>query len=139
MAVTTMRARMWGTNRRSMRGSSPGEQPPILVTDEKGSGPPLLFLHALGASGRYWQGGLGALPDRNRCLMPDLLGFGRSPKPDIDYTVDDHLAALREMLSRLGVVDRPLVILGHSLGAILAAEYAARYPNDVAGLILLGL
>jgi pimeloyl-ACP methyl ester carboxylesterase len=128
-----------GANGRSMSGNSSGEQPSILVTDEEGAGPPLLFLHALGASGRYWRGGLGALPDRYRCLMPDLLGFGRSPKPDRDYTVDDHLAALQGTLLRLRTARDPLVIVGHSLGAILAAEYAARYPTGVAGLILLGL
>jgi pimeloyl-ACP methyl ester carboxylesterase len=128
-----------GINGRSMSGNSSGEQPPILVTDEEGTGPPLLFLHALGASGRYWREGLGMLPDRYRCLMPDLLGFGRSPKPECDYTVDDHLVAIRGTLRRLRTAHEPLVIVGHSLGAILAAEYAARYPTSVAGLILLGL
>lgn len=57
-----------------MSSRSPGERSPSLITDEEGAGPPLLFLHALGA-------------------LPFLLEFGCSPKPDIDYIVDDHLAA----------------------------------------------
>jgi len=110
-----------------------------LVTREEGTGPPVLFLHALGASSRYFAGRLGPLPATYRCVMPDLLGFGRSPKPDVAYTIEDHLAALHRTLDRLSLTDRPMIVIGHSLGAILAAEYAARYPAHVRGLVLISL
>lgn len=110
-----------------------------LMTREEGRGRPLLFLHALGASSRYWYGRLGSLPDDYRCVMPDLLGFGRSPKPDVGYTVGDHLAALRLTLERLDLTDQPIVLVGHSLGAVLALEYAAMLPAEVCGVIGLGL
>jgi pimeloyl-ACP methyl ester carboxylesterase len=71
--------------------------------------------------------------------MPDLLGFGRSPKPDGSYTIGDHLAALRRTMIHLWVGDQPFVIVGHSLGSILAVEYASRYPAEIAGLVLLSL
>jgi pimeloyl-ACP methyl ester carboxylesterase len=106
---------------------------------EEGTGQPVLFLHALGASGRYWRGRLGPISGHHRCLLPDLLGFGHSPKPNGAYTIDDHLAAVRATLAARGAADAPLVIVGHSLGAILAAEYAARSAAQVRGLVLLGL
>jgi len=91
-------------------------------------------------SSRYWQGRLGDLPERYRCLMPDLLGFADSPKPSrLAYTVDDHLAALVGTLEERGGLDQPLTLTGHSLGAILAVEFAARYPERVRGLIVLSL
>lgn len=111
----------------------------VLSMTEEGEGSSLLFLHALGASGRYWQGQLGPLPRTHRCLLPDLLGFGRSPKPHLAYTVADHLAALRATLMARHATGRPLVLVGHSLGAVLALEYAAAFLNDVMGVIVLGL
>jgi len=110
-----------------------------LVTRAEGTGPPVLFLHALGASSRYFASRLGPLPATYHCVMPDLLGFGRSPKPDVAYTIEDHLSALHRTLDRLSLTDRPIVVIGHSLGAILAAEYAARYPAHVRGLVLISL
>jgi len=110
-----------------------------LMTREEGRGRPLLFLHALGASSRYWYGRLGSIPDDYHCVMPDLLGFGDSPKPEhAAYTVEDHLAALAASLATRGL-DRPMIVVGHSLGAILAVEYAARFPEAVRGLVVLGL
>ncbi len=110
-----------------------------LVTREEGTGSPVLFLHALGASSRYFASRLGPLPATYHCVMPDLLGFGRSPKPDVAYTVEDHLSALHRTLDRLSLTEQPMVVIGHSLGAILAAEYAARYPAHVRGLVLISL
>src|SRR4051812_7302558 len=75
-----------------------GAAAPPLYAREEGAGHAILFLHALGASGRYWHGRLGPLATECRCLMPDLLGFGRSPKPDVAYTIEDHLAAVQAML-----------------------------------------
>lgn len=66
----------------------------------EGTGTPLVFLHALGASSRYWNGRLGALAATHRCVLPDLLGFGQSPKPDdCAYAISDHLDALTATLA----------------------------------------
>lgn len=116
------------------------EEAVTLAVEEEGEGPPLIFLHALGASGRYFGGRLDTLPASYRCIMPDLLGFGRSPKPDDSaYTVNDHLAALENTLAQCNLADQPLALIGHSLGAILAVAYAARYPQRVRSLVVIGL
>ncbi len=106
----------------------------------EGTGTPLVFLHALGASSRYWSGRLGALAATHRCVLPDLLGFGQSPKPsDCAYAISDHLDALTTTLTDQGLASEPIVLVGHSLGAILAIEYASRFPEHVRSVILLGL
>jgi len=114
-------------------------RPLLAVRVEGRTGAPLVFLHALGGSSRYWAGRLGPLPTGHRCVMPDLLGFGRSPRPDIAYTITDHLTALTDTLAALGMADEPLTLIGHSLGATLAVEFAARFPERVGGLVVLGL
>ncbi|MCA1666500.1 MAG: alpha/beta fold hydrolase, partial [Thermomicrobia bacterium] len=60
-------------------------------------------------------------------------------RPDVAYTVEDHLSALHRTLNRLSLTEQPLVVIGHSLGAILAAECAARCPAHVRGLVLISL
>ena len=92
-----------------------------------------MFLHGLGASSRYWDQ-LAGLGGRYTGIAPDLLGFGRSPKPaEAAYDVDTHLDALTQ------VFDGPGFVVAHSAGAILAAALAARQPELVTGLLLLGL
>ncbi len=111
-----------------------------LETRSEGRGQTLVFLHGIGASSRYFQNRLGTLPQNYRCVLPDLLGFGASPKPaDCAYTITDHLDALHGTLADRGVLDQPVTLVGHSLGAILAVEFAARFPKQVAAIVLLGL
>ncbi len=89
--------------------------------------------HGLGASSRYWDQ-LADLGGRYTGIAPDLLGFGRSPKPaDASYDVDTHLASL------VPLFEGPAFVVAHSTGAILAAALAARRPDLVTGLLLLGL
>jgi pimeloyl-ACP methyl ester carboxylesterase len=71
-----------------------------------------------------------------RMIVPDLLGFGRSPWPVVDYSVEDHIEALRRTVGPQ-LEDQQTIIVGHSMGAILAVEYARRHPGEVKGLILL--
>ncbi|MGH9030500.1 MAG: alpha/beta fold hydrolase [Acidimicrobiia bacterium] len=67
-------------------------------------------------------------------IAPDLLGFGRSPKPrHCGYAVPDHLDAL------LTVVSDGALVVGHSTGAVLAAALAAQNPCKARGLLLIGL
>lgn len=70
-----------------------------------------------------------------RLVLVDLLGFGKSPKPWIRYSVDRHVAELRRVLGGQGT----FTLVGHSFGAIAAIAYAARFPEQVQGLVLIGL
>lgn len=98
-----------------------------------GHGPDVAFLHGLGASSRYWER-LAQASGGYRGTAPDLLGFGRSPSPpDATYDVADHVDALERVLPPRAFV------VAHSMGAIVAAAFAARHPERVSGLLLLGL
>lgn len=100
---------------------------------------PLLFLHGITGSYRYWERRVRPLAREYRVILPDLPGFGRSPKPDVHYTPELFLEALRGLLERLDLADRPLSIIGHSLGSIVGAEYVRRYPRGVQRLVLMNL
>lgn len=98
--------------------------------------PALLLLHGLGGGNSVWAEVAKLLATKMRVLAPDLLGFGRSPWPKGAYTVDDHLAALESLLEHLGLDSAPLNLCGHSMGGILAAELAARRPEQVGKVAL---
>jgi pimeloyl-ACP methyl ester carboxylesterase len=71
----------------------------------------------------------------HQLLFVDLLGFGHSPKPWTRYTMERHVAELRDVLA-----PQPrFTLVGHSFGAALAVAYAARYPEQVEGLVLFSL
>ena len=70
-----------------------------------------------------------------RLLAPDLIGMGRSGKPDIAYSFDDHARYLDAWFDRLGL-DR-VVLVGHDWGGALAFDWAARHPERVRGLAFL--
>jgi len=103
------------------------------------SGPIVVLLHGLGASGRLWRIVADRLTSETRLICPDLLGFGRSPRPSIAYSVADHLAALDAALDSVGLSDEPVILGGQSLGAALALEWAAARPERFRGVALMAL
>lgn len=106
---------------------------PPLFARAWGEGPPVVLVHGLGASSRYWET-LAEASSGYAAVAPDLLGFGRSPKPpDASYDVACHVDALAPLVAPGAVV------VGHSTGAILAAALAATHPQAVRALLLLGL
>ena len=108
-----------------------------LYSEEVGHGDvPLLLLHGLGGGVSTWREVAEIMAPNHHIVMVDLLGFGRSPKPDIGYTVDDHLSALENFLEEAGLASKVINIAGHSMGGILAVELAARRPENVAAVAL---
>lgn len=107
-----------------------------LYTKEVGTGgPTLVFLPGVGGTTRYWEARVAALAPEFRLVFVDVLGFGRSPKPWVRYSIDRHVSALHRALG-----DREsFTIVGHSFGAILSAAYAARHPAQVNGIVLMSL
>jgi pimeloyl-ACP methyl ester carboxylesterase len=75
--------------------------------------------------------------DGVRVIVYDRAGLGWSDAPPIGRrTADDMARELHDLLAAAGVT-RPVVLAGHSFGGIIARRYAARYPGDVAGLVLI--
>jgi pimeloyl-ACP methyl ester carboxylesterase len=102
---------------------------------EAGEGPVVLAVHGLGGSGRYWQGLADAAGDRFRIVAPDLGGFGTSDKPRLRYDRAFQRANLDAVIDDLGPIAPPFVV-GHSLGGVLGALWAATAPGRAAGLVL---
>ena len=110
----------------------------LLHVEESGDGAPSLLIPGLQASTRYW-GDVGPLSRTGRrILLADLLGFGRSPWPMREsYSLDNHIEWLRRtMIARDAT--RNLTIVAHSFGTVIAAHYAARFPDEIDRLYLLG-
>jgi len=112
---------------------------PLFVYSTGRGGPAVVLVHGMGASGRFWRLVAEQLADEARIFCPDLLGFGRSPRPSVAYSVVDHLAALDACLDSLGLGFEPVILAGQSAGSVLALALAAARPERFAGLGLLAL
>ena len=97
----------------------------------------IVFLPGFAGSHAVWNRDFQALSADYRLVFMDTLGFGRSPKPEIAYSLDDHLAAISTTLQSLGVSRSHMV--GHSMGCLLALAFAQRFPERVTRLVLLAL
>ena len=97
------------------------------------SGPPIVLLHGVT---RRWQDFLPVLPAlaaRWRVVAPDARGHGLSGRAPGAYRVVDYVP---DVLALLGGLDGPAIVLGHSLGGLLAAAAAAAAPGRVRALVL---
>src|SRR5919205_718959 len=97
-------------------------------------GPPLVLLHGLGVSGAVWQGFGRLLEPSVRLIAPDLRGHGESDKPSAGYLPRDYVGDIAALAAHEPA--RPRAILGHSLGAVVAALLAAERPELMSKLIL---
>jgi pimeloyl-ACP methyl ester carboxylesterase len=97
--------------------------------------PPLLLIHGFGASTDHWRKTIEGLSKEFDVWAIDLLGFGRSSKPDIAYSTDLWREQLNDFISTQ--MGRPTVLVGNSLGGYSALCVAAQHPESVAGLVLL--
>jgi haloalkane dehalogenase len=99
---------------------------------ETGSGRPVVFLHGNPGSSHLWRKVLAAVDLPARLLAPDLIGMGRSGKPDVPYRFDDHARYLDAWFSALDLDD--VVLVGHDWGGALAFDWASRHPGRVRGV-----
>jgi pimeloyl-ACP methyl ester carboxylesterase len=99
------------------------------------AGTPVVLLHGLAASGRVFGAAFDALGDRHRLIVPDLLGFGESPTSSTGYGPEQHIDAILRCVSELGCDDEPMIVAGHSMGALLAIHLAARHPERVRAVV----
>jgi triacylglycerol lipase len=99
---------------------------------DMGSGPVVVLLHGLGSRKDDWLPVLEPMAQKYRLLVPDQIGFGKSDKPLLDYSIQTYVDFLNEFLRQLKVEKASLV--GESLGGWIAGLYAAEI-GDGAHLI----
>ena len=112
----------------------PGDIELALREDGPRDGAPLVLLHALGLDGTMFDPVLPLLPAGLRVIRPDLRGHGASPAPEGDYFMGDLVGDVARAMDRLGA--RNAVVLGVSLGGIIAQGLAAERLTLVRGLVL---
>jgi pimeloyl-ACP methyl ester carboxylesterase len=94
-----------------------------------------MLFHGKNFGGYYWTNVIKALSAKGyRVLVPDQIGFGKSSKPFINYSFHRLAALNRQLLDSLGI--QKAVLMGHSMGGMLASRFALLYPERTAQLVL---
>jgi len=94
--------------------------------------PVALFLHGNPTSSYIWRNIIPLVAPVARCIAPDLIGFGQSGKPDIEYRFADHVRYLDAFLANAGISSA--FVIAHDWGTALAFHLAARRPEFVRSL-----
>lgn len=98
----------------------------MIAWDESGTGPPVVFVHGLTEDRRGWDPVVAHLNDRFRCVRLDLRGHGESSDAD-----DMSALAMAEDVATVvadALIAQPPLVVGHSLGAVVATAYASQAP-----------
>lgn len=110
--------------------------PKLYVAVDEGEGHPVILLHGIASSSATFDMLVPLLRDNHRVVSIDLLGFGKSPAPTTaTYTLEEHVAAVERTIRTLRISGRATLV-GHSLGSLIAARYAAENPSMLSHLIL---
>lgn len=100
----------------------------------KGDGPILMLVHGFSANNSTWLQFADKLPDNYYLIAPDLAGHGKSSEAE-SYDLERQAERLKALAEHLNL--EPFHIVGNSMGGAISAIYAARFPEDVASLILI--
>jgi pimeloyl-ACP methyl ester carboxylesterase len=105
----------------------------LSVRSWPGTGRPALLIHGIGSSAASWTDLVPLLQPYVRPIAIDLRGHGDSGRPATGYLYDDYIADLDRIIEAMGL-DCP-VLIGHSLGGIVALWWAAKHPDAAGGVI----
>jgi 3-oxoadipate enol-lactonase len=97
------------------------------------SGPPVLALHGIGGGAYFFAGFSRRLRETHRVLSLDLPGSGHSTSSPAAFTLDSWVADIGDLVK--DKVGEPVVLLGHSLGTILALKAWATWPENIRALV----
>lgn len=90
-----------------------------------GTGPAVLLLHGVGLRAEAWGGQIEELAQDHTVIAPDMAGHGESPMLAEPAVLADYVDAVAEAMAG------PAVVVGHSMGAMMALDLASRFPNKV--------
>ncbi|HVC22280.1 MAG TPA: alpha/beta hydrolase [Candidatus Dormibacteraeota bacterium] len=108
---------------------------PYLSVQTLGDGEsPVVLLHPLTGSAEYFGSAFDELGDPGPLVVPDLLGFGLSPRPEHGYGPDQQVAAVVASLDEMEI-RQPALWVGHGVGAVLAVRAAATHPERVRAVV----
>jgi haloalkane dehalogenase len=99
---------------------------------EEGDGDPVVFLHGNPTSSYLWRNVIPYLVPQGRAVALDLIGMGKSDKPDIEYIYDDHMRFVEGFMEALDLKNITFVV--HDWGSALGLDYASRHEENVIGV-----
>ncbi len=102
---------------------------------DEGEGETVLFLHGNPTSSYLWRNIIPHVTPRSRAVALDLVGMGKSDKPDIEYRFFDHVRYVDGFIEKLGLENFSLVI--NDWGSGLGLHYASRHPGNVKAIALM--
>ena len=97
-----------------------------------GKGDPILFLHGQPTWSYLWRGIMPELENNGQVIALDLIGYGKSDKPNISYEMTDHIAYVEGFIKKLGLKNITFVI--HDWGSFFGFHYAMNNPDNVKGI-----
>ncbi len=98
---------------------------------EEGAGDPILFLHG-NPSNYIWRNIIPYLKEKGRCIAPDMIGMGKSDKPDISYGFFDSFRYLVAFINKLDLKNITLVL--HDWGSVHGFHYANLNRENIKGI-----
>ena len=98
-----------------------------------GAGRPLVLVHGLSGSTRWWTKNIDALADQFRLYLIDLIGFGQSQNGR-PFILDEAVPYLKKWMDWVSLERASFI--GHSMGGLIAADFASDFPNRVERLVL---
>ncbi|MGQ9896371.1 MAG: alpha/beta fold hydrolase [Acidobacteriota bacterium] len=106
----------------------------VWETDPHPSGHAIVLLHGYGAMVEHWRKNIPALAADATVYAIDLLGFGKSDMPNVHYSARLWGEQVRDFLDARRL--KKVTLFGHSMGGLVAAQFAHDYPDRTAGLVL---
>lgn len=101
----------------------------------EGEGPPVVFIHGLGGSANVWHGVIQAMKQHHHCVALDLRGHGRSQSKG-KFSIQGWTKDVHRLVRHL---ELPAVhVVGHSLGSLVAQQFATTHPDSTEQLVLVG-
>lgn len=102
---------------------------------EAGSGDPILFVHGNPTSSYIWRNIMPYVSETGRAIAVDLIGMGKSDKPPIDYSLEEHIKYFNEFVETLGLKKITLVL--HDWGSAVGFNYAMTHTDNVQSIIFM--
>lgn len=96
---------------------------------EEGEGDPILFLHGNPTCNYLWRNIIPYLKNQGRCIAPDLIGMGRSDKPDLQYGFKDTYKYAEAFIEKMGLKNVTLVL--HDWGSGIGFNYANLHRDNI--------
>lgn len=100
---------------------------------DEGEGDPMLFIHGIPTSSYMWRNIIPDVSKSARCIAVDLIGMGKSDKPDIEYSIFDHIKYIEDFITTLDLKNVTLVL--HGWGSLVGFHYAMNHQDNVKAII----